>query len=44
MGLTEGETQMLLDKYQVKDGTGLVCYRDLVNSLDTVFSVAVNPS
>ena len=35
---------MLLDKYQVKDGSGLVCYRDLVNNLDTVFTDAVNPT
>lgn len=35
---------MLLEKYQVKDGTGLVNYRELVNSLDTVFSDAVNPT
>jgi len=28
----------------VKDGTGLVNYRELVNSLDTVFSDACNPS
>jgi len=35
---------MLLEKYQVKDGTGLVKYRELVNSLDTVFSDACNPT
>ena len=35
---------MLLDKYQVRDGTGLVNYRELVNNLDTVFSDAANPN
>ena len=44
VNLTEQETQMLLDKDRVTDGSGLVCYRDLVNNLDTVFSDAVNPS
>ena len=29
---------MLLDRYQAKDGTGLVNYRTFVNSLDSVFS------
>ena len=42
MDLTEQETQLLLDKYQVKDGTGLVKYRELVNNLDTVFSDQCN--
>ena len=40
--LTEQETQLLLDKYQLKDGTGLVKYREFVNSLDTVFSDQCN--
>ena len=38
VNLTAGETDMLLAKYQAKDGTGLVNYRDLVNNLDTVFA------
>ena len=44
MSLTEQETKSLLEKYQLKDGSGLVDYRTLVNSLDTVFSDSVNPS
>ena len=35
---------MLLEKYQARDGTGLVNYRDLVNNLDTVFAETTNPS
>ena len=44
MALTEQETKSLLEKYQLKDGSGLVDYRNLVNSLDTVFSDSTNPS
>lgn len=35
---------MLLKKYAVAATPGLVCYRDFVNNLDTVFSDACNPS
>ena len=44
MNLTEQETSELLQRYQAKDGSGLVNYRDFVNKLDTVFSDAVNPT
>ena len=33
---------MLLEKYQLKNGSGLVNYRDFVNSLDRVFSDEVD--
>jgi len=33
---------MLLERYQLKNGSGLVNYRDFVNSLDRVFSDEVD--
>lgn len=33
---------MLLDRYQLKNGSGLVNYRDFVNNLDRVFSDEVD--
>ena len=44
MNLTEQETQQLLDRYQAKDGTGLVNYRTFVNKLDEVFQEHMNPN
>ena len=42
--LTEAETQELISRYQVKDGTGLIRYRDFIENAERVFSDAVNPS
>ena len=42
--LTEAETQELIRRYQLKDGTGLIRYRDFIESAERVFSDAVNPS
>ena len=42
--MTEAETQELIRRYQLKDGTGLICYRDFVNAADKVFSDEANPS
>ena len=42
--LTEAETQELINRYQVKDGTGLIRYRDFIENAERVFSDAVNPS
>ena len=36
--------QILLNRYQLKDGSGLVNYREFVNYLDTVFTAEVNPT
>ena len=44
MNLTEQETQELINRYQLKDGTGLINYRDFVNKLNTVFSDEVDPT
>ena len=42
--MTEAETQDLISKYQLKDGTKLICYRDFVNNADKVFYNGCNPS
>ena len=42
--LTELETQELIRRYQVKDGTGLIRYKDFIDNAERVFSDAVNPS
>ena len=42
--MTEAETQELIRRYSLKDGTGLINYRDFVNSADKVFSDEANPS
>ncbi len=44
MNLTEQETQELINRYQLKDGTKLINYRDFINKLDTVFSDQVDPT
>ena len=42
--MTEAETQELINRYKLKDGTGLICYRDFVNNADKVFSDESDPS
>ena len=42
--LTEAETQELIRRYQLKDGTGLIRYREFIENAERVFSDAVNPS
>ena len=44
IGMTEAETQELINRYKLKDGTGLICYRDFVNNADKVFSDESDPS
>ena len=42
--MTEAETQSLINRYKLQDGTGLICYRDFVNKANHVFSDAADPS
>ena len=44
MQLTPAEINDLVAKYQLKDGTKLVNYRDFINKADQVFSDSVNTS
>ena len=42
--MTEAETQDLIRRYKLTDGTGLINYRDFVNKADKVFSDEADPS
>ena len=42
--MTEAETQDLIRRYKLTDGTGLINYRDFVNNCDTVFADTTDTS
>lgn len=42
--LTEQETQELIRRYQLTDGTGLIRYKEFIDKAEAVFSDSMNPS